>query len=746
MVHENLRARARRKAYHALKLGLDVNRRAPTEAETRALVDAVDQGSVARFGVVKLSKLRLDDPVPTPAWLTRARGWTLRRGITLIQLAALRRRDDIVCQLIRAGACPFERGDDRDHDAVGGEDAADDADHPDPDALARDVRAFLSRVRSPQAAWLVVVAAEARRRAVIADAADDANDHPTLVREGAAGPTTPTSTNSDDENAATPGAHFPPRPPATFLYRCGHREPERRAWRRLVRRHHHPRATHPLCDAEWTCPTCAAVEEDERDDPSVPKPDADADPDPDPTTIAAESRRRWLERPAETERRKHKPEGTTAADRRFRAMGPRARAHVNLGESRPKRVESLLAAAAEDDARRVFATVRAGVDVDATDEYGMTALATAAWRGKASAVAALLRCGADPRRTARGGEGVDAARAARAAGRTRLAEMIEREARARERYERDRDEDSGAGADSAVGLGRAGGAAAEKTSGSAGEPDAVSDPPRVRVLVDPSSNHPGARGSFYVDGAVPESILRRLERVGATAALERDADAAAVAVGRLKDLRAKPPAGAAERTRADTCADRAHFCDVEGWARRAIVAAARAGGMRAKGAHPQMRVLRYDAPGGIMAPHVDLSKIVHPQDVAWTSGDDEDEKKRRRGDARDEDEDGYGDGDGDGDESGSGSGSVSFSVSDGGSEVGSTHTFILYLATCASGGETALLADGRAPTGAEGAAGAKALADVRPVRGRLLVFPHDCPHAGRPVVDAPKLVVRGELW
>ena len=325
---------------------------------------------------------------------------------------------------------------------------------------------------------------------------------------------------------------------------------------------------------------------------------------------------------------------------------------------------------------------------------------------------------------------MDAARAARAAGRTRLAEIIEKEARAREGYERDRDEDS------AVGLGRAGGAAAEETSGSAGEPDAVSAPPRVRVLVDPSSNHPGARGSFYVDGAVPESILRRLERVGATAALERDADAAAVAVGRLKDLRAKPPAGAAERTRADTCADRAHFCDVEGWARRAIVAAARAGGMRAKGAHPQMRVLRYDTPGGIMAPHVDLSKIVHPQDVAWTSGDDEDEKKRRRGDVRDEDEDG------DGDEPGS----VSVSVSDGGSEVGSTHTFILYLATCASGGETALLADGRAPTGAEGAAGAKALADVRPVRGRLLVFPHDCPHAGRPVVDAPKLVVRGELW
>ena len=61
-------------------------------------------------------------------------------------------------------------------------------------------------------------------------------------------------------------------------------------------------------------------------------------------------------------------------------------------------------------------------------------------------------------------------------------------------------------------------------------------------------------------------------------------------------------------------------------------------------------------------------------------------------------------------------------------------------------GETALLASPKAPTGAEGAAEAEALADVKPTRGRLLVFPHECPHAGRPVVDAPKVVLRGELW
>ena len=33
-----------------------------------------------------------------------------------------------------------------------------------------------------------------------------------------------------------------------------------------------------------------------------------------------------------------------------------------------------------------------------------------------------------------------------------------------------------------------------------------------------------------------------------------------------------------------------------------------------------------------------------------------------------------------------------------------------------------------------------------PRRGRVLVFPHDCPHAGRPVVDVPKLLLRGECY
>ena len=37
------------------------------------------------------------------------------------------------------------------------------------------------------------------------------------------------------------------------------------------------------------------------------------------------------------------------------------------------------------------------------------------------------------------------------------------------------------------------------------------------------------------------------------------------------------------------------------------------------------------------------------------------------------------------------------------------------------------------------------LGSASPMRGRLVIFPHKCPHAGRPVVDVPKLFLRGEL-
>ena len=73
----------------------------------------------------------------------------------------------------------------------------------------------------------------------------------------------------------------------------------------------------------------------------------------------------------------------------------------------------------------------------------------------------------------------------------------------------------------------------------------------------------------------------------------------------------------------------------------------------------------------------------------------------------------------------------------------STHTFILYLWDSStaddesSGGETVLLSR------MEDSAAASVVA-VKPQRGRLLLFPHMCPHLARPI-RVPKLLLRAWL-
>ncbi|CAE7223219.1 rpoC2 [Symbiodinium sp. CCMP2592] len=97
---------------------------------------------------------------------------------------------------------------------------------------------------------------------------------------------------------------------------------------------------------------------------------------------------------------------------------------------------------------------------------------------------------------------------------------------------------------------------------------------------------------------------------------------------------------------------------------------------------PQMRFLHYARAGGSLPPHTDLSRR------DWRTGQ------------------------------------------------RTSHTFILYLEGGAEegGGETVLL---------ESLSGGP-LAEVSPVRGRLLIFPHDCAHKAMPVVH-PKLLLRGEM-
>lgn len=137
-----------------------------------------------------------------------------------------------------------------------------------------------------------------------------------------------------------------------------------------------------------------------------------------------------------------------------------------------------------------------------------------------------------------------------------------------------------------------------------------------------------------------------------------------------------------------SCSNRYYYCDAAGFVSRVIemvlqqVKKTSGCDLAVSKVMPYMRLLEYVTPGGALPPHIDLShKCLH-------------------------------------------------------TNISSTHTFILYLSSCDSGGETALL---------ESLSG-EALVAVKPVRGRLLVFPHICPHAGLKVECVPKLLLRGEMY
>ena len=167
------------------------------------------------------------------------------------------------------------------------------------------------------------------------------------------------------------------------------------------------------------------------------------------------------------------------------------------------------------------------------------------------------------------------------------------------------------------------------------------------------------------------------------------------------------------------CSERSYYCDAEGSLRRMIGSAVVRSGLVSSAipaetiddthplsisleiepgnsivrVFPHMRFLHYTSSGTVLAPHIDLCRV-NP----FSRASDKQTAEHR-----------------------------------------STHTFILYLTDCETGGETSLLeevtADGSSPT----------LAKVSPRRGRLLIFPHQTPHEGMEVIDVPKILLRGEL-
>jgi len=171
-----------------------------------------------------------------------------------------------------------------------------------------------------------------------------------------------------------------------------------------------------------------------------------------------------------------------------------------------------------------------------------------------------------------------------------------------------------------------------------------------------------------------------------------------------------------------SCSNRSYYCDSLGFVQRAFLKAVRKAGLKITSFRtwPQMRFLHYEYIGGCLPPHVDLSRT------------------------------------------------------DPGSGVSSSHTFILYLSDCIKGGETVLLkslgsnklsnsialastATATSTTTTTTTATSTSLFDsshtsydnilysVSPKKGRLLLFPHLCPHEGKATEVVPKLLLRGEV-
>ncbi|CAK9044719.1 Ankyrin repeat domain-containing protein 50 [Durusdinium trenchii] len=189
-------------------------------------------------------------------------------------------------------------------------------------------------------------------------------------------------------------------------------------------------------------------------------------------------------------------------------------------------------------------------------------------------------------------------------------------------------------------------------------------------------------GACYVDDAFDESFLRWLEDLWRTLPQAPfEADS-----NEPQERRAR--GRGMDRSRLSTAPRRSYVFDA-----LRIISKQLAGALElcdapcsCSEAMPQMRFLHYQQ-SGFLAPHTDLARR------DWRTGD------------------------------------------------RTTHTFILYLsdrtvheAHVGFGGETVLL---QSLKGDE-------LVKVSPIRGRLLVFPHECPHKAMPV-EQTKLLLRGEM-
>ncbi|CAE8615607.1 unnamed protein product [Polarella glacialis] len=222
-----------------------------------------------------------------------------------------------------------------------------------------------------------------------------------------------------------------------------------------------------------------------------------------------------------------------------------------LGSHQARRTLLLENAAARGDVEWLQALLEAGVEVDATNVFGQSALFVAAWRGHAKAVALLAHFGADPTLPANGG--CTPWRAAAAQGHRAVLRVL-----------------GGTELSGDQGVPCTGNpAASETTEGQL----------QAQLLIPDSVPHPGA-GSWLLECCVEENFLRRLDMLG----------------------QALPVPAMEVHRRA---AQRLFACDAEGWIVAQMQEVIRAAGYAEVSVSPWLRFLRYKEAGARLASHVD---------------------------------------------------------------------------------------------------------------------------------------------
>ena len=417
--------------------------------------------------------------------------------------------------------------------------------------------------------------------------------------------------------------------------------------------------------------------------------------------------------------------GSIKGSSRFEPMHISDIAMQSLGTTKQERNETFMSTVISRKGaaaiRRVAALVEMGVDVNHRDEYGMTALMWVSWLNYPSIVKILLNAGADINAFDPLGRSALSMAAARPENQ-QIVQIIQQFATD---YEIECFASDVSTPNSVLHLGD------DATNSHSGIYDGLSLAYKYHCKVSfrsrSSSTRTGLVGDAYI--LIPPLILEPFVPDWSSFTVHGAEDGAycidnAFSQSFLSDLldifHSIPIAPSIK----PKCASRSYFCDISGIVCEEIASVVRQVLVSILSVQqqqhpqsvnffipwvklfPQMRFLHYNVDGSSLDPHVDLSRV----DV--TSDE----------------------------------------------EMKSTHTTILYLTDCPHGGGTALLRHLRKDDGSSGynaqcsdeivAPGSNraTVATVCPRYGRLLVFPHNCPHEGLPIyASAPKILLRGEI-